>query len=172
LTHPKILARTLLEIHEADTAGLLSTPIKYEETRIHLPYFVACIKESIRLEPPATNLFARVAPKEGKEIDGFSIPPGTEIVTVAYVVHRDPVLYAPDPEAFRPERWLESAEKCNELEAASFMFGAGHRVCLGTDVAIMELYKVLPEVGHPRPVRLNFTEFGFLRCSVDLTLSL
>ncbi|EAT83127.1 hypothetical protein SNOG_09862 [Parastagonospora nodorum SN15] len=36
------------------------------ETRKHLPYFVATIKEGLRMHPPATTLFARVVPKEGK----------------------------------------------------------------------------------------------------------
>jgi cytochrome P450 len=54
-THSSAQARALGEIQEADEAGLLSTPVKFEEVRVHLPYFVACIKESIRLQPPATT---------------------------------------------------------------------------------------------------------------------
>ncbi|TAQ88093.1 hypothetical protein B7494_g3570 [Chlorociboria aeruginascens] len=137
--------KALKEIQGADKAGKLSTPVKYEEVREHLPYFVGCIKEGLRLDPPATNLFARVVPKEGKTIEGYFIPPGSEITSNAYVVQRDPVLYAPDPEAFRPERWLESTEKSLEMDAASFVFGVGPRVCLGKDIALMEMYKLLPE---------------------------
>ena len=148
LTNPEKLALARKEIDSASRAGNLSTPVKYEEVRGHLPYFIACIKESLRLHPPATNLFARVAPPQGKTIEGVFIPPGTEITSNAYVVQRDPELYAPDPEAFRPERWLSSVEKASELDAASFVFGTGPRVCLGKDIAIMELYKLLPEVNY------------------------
>jgi cytochrome P450 len=144
--HPTKLDQARKEIEAADKAGKLSSPVKYEEVRVHLPFFVACIKESLRLNPPATNFFARVTPKEGKRIDGFFVPPGTEITSNAFVVQRDPDLYAPDPDSFRPERWLETSEKANELDAASFVFGVGPRVCLGKDIAIMELYKLLPEV--------------------------
>jgi cytochrome P450 len=145
-THSEKRELALKEIQAADLAGKLSTPIKYEETREHLPYFSACIKEGMRLNPPATNLFARVAGKEGKKIDSHFLPPGTEFTSNAYIVQRDPELYAPDPDAFRPERWLESKEKALELDAASFVFGMGPRICLGKDIALMELWKLLPEV--------------------------
>lgn len=147
MINPEQKLRAQNEIDEADRAGKLSTPVKYEEVREHLPFFVACIKESLRLDPPATNLFARnVVGKGGKTIDGYFIPPETDITSNAYVVQRDPELYAPDPTSYRPGRWLESKEKANELEAASFVFGVGPRVCLGKDIAIMELYKLLPEI--------------------------
>lgn len=154
-TNPTILKKAREEIERAEQAGKLSNPVQFEEVRVHLPYFVACIKEGIRLDPPATNLFARVAPKEGKVIDGHYIPGGTEITSNAYVVQRDPQLYAPDPETYRPERWLESQAKANEMDAASFTFGVGPRVCLGKDIAIMELYKLLPEA-------CSFPLFSFL----------
>ena len=144
--HPEKRQRVLDEIQKAESAGNLSTPVKYEEVREYLPYSVGCIKEGLRLNPPASNLFARVVGKEGKEIDGHFIPPDTEITTYAYVVGRDPELYAPDPDTFRPERWLESIEKANEMDAASYVFGMGPRVCLGKDIALMELYKLIPEV--------------------------
>ncbi|KXH62391.1 cytochrome P450 17A1 [Colletotrichum salicis] len=151
LTHPPVFARVQAELKAASDARLLSTPIQFEETRAHLPYFIACIKESLRLHPPATNLFGRVAPSpDGKVVDGTWVPAGAEITSNAYVVQRDPRLYAPDPEAYRPERWLENEgnlkEHISEMDASAFVFGVGPRVCLGKDVAVMEMYKLLPEV--------------------------
>lgn len=146
VTNPEKKAKAMKELDDANSAGLLSTPVKYEETRQHLPCFVACIKEALRLNPPATNLFARVIGKEGKLVDGQYIPPGSEITCHAYVSQRDPGLYGPDPNAFRPERWLEQ-DKSNEMDSVSLVFGMGSRVCLGKDIAIIEMYKLLPEVG-------------------------
>lgn len=145
-TNPQALSRAQKEIYAAEKAGLLSTPIAYEESNQHLPYLGACIKESLRLNPPAPNLFSRTTPPGGITIDGYFVPEGYEVACVSYVVQRDPELYSPDPDAFRPERWLVSKEISNQYEAASFTFGMGPRVCLGKDIAIMELWKLIPEV--------------------------
>ncbi|KAF2015783.1 cytochrome P450 [Aaosphaeria arxii CBS 175.79] len=145
VTNQKVYQRCREEIETADKAGKLSNPILYEETRQHLPYFVACIKEGLRLNPPATNLFARMVPKEGKVLDGHFIPGNTEVTSHAYVMQRDKELYGADAEEFNPERWLQSEKTNFKYEAAQFTFGVGSRICLGKDVAIMELYKLLPE---------------------------
>lgn len=146
VTNPSAYAQARAEIDKADQANLLSTPIQFEESRQHLPYFAACIKEGLRLQPPGTSLLPRIVPKEGKEIDQHFVPGGTEITSYAYCVHRDRTFYGDDAEEFRPERWMESEERTFELEAKSFTFGMGSRVCLGKDVAIMEMHKLLPEV--------------------------
>lgn len=145
-TNTSKLAKAREEIDRADKSGLLSAPIQFEETRRHLPYFIGCIKEGLRLQPPGTNLYARVTPKEGKVIDGHFIPEGTEVTSYAYCVQRDQKLYGEGAERFEPERWLEGQKRTFELEAAQFTFGMGSRVCLGKDVAVMEMYKLLPEV--------------------------
>ncbi|KAL3428258.1 cytochrome P450 monooxygenase [Phlyctema vagabunda] len=145
-TNPRIMQRAKQEIRDAASCDQLSTPVQFEETRVNLPYIVACIRESLRLNPPAPNLLPRVVGKEGKRIDEHFVPAGTDITSNAYVVQRDPELYAPDPDSYRPERWLESIEKANEMEAGNYVFGMGPRVCLGKDIAIMELYKLIPEI--------------------------
>jgi cytochrome P450 len=146
LTHPSCLTRARVEISTADKSNLLSTPVQFEETRQHLPFFVACIKEGLRLNPPAPNLFARVVPPGGKTIDGHFIPGGADVTSHAYIVQRDAATYGSDANEFVPERWMQSEARNFELEAAQFTFGTGARVCLGRDVAVLEMYKLLPEV--------------------------
>lgn len=159
-THPRCLARVRQELDAADEAGLLSSPVQFDEARTHLPYAVACIREGHRLQPPASNYFPRVVPagSGGRVVDGVSVPGGADVTCVSYVVQRDPGLFGPDPEAFRPERWLhggdgddgddggDEEERVAAMEAGIFAFGMGPRVCLGKDVAMMETYKVVPEV--------------------------
>jgi cytochrome P450 len=146
LTDPSTLARVRTELDAADSAGLLSTPIRYDETLQHLPFFVACIKEGLRLFPPAPNLFPRVTPKGGKVIDGHYVPGGMDVTSHAYIIQRDKGFYGQDAEEFKPDMWMQSEKKNFELEAAQFTFGIGARMCLGKDVAKLEMYKLLPEV--------------------------
>ncbi|KAK4643999.1 hypothetical protein QC761_300850 [Podospora bellae-mahoneyi] len=148
LEHSECMKKARKEIEVADEKGLLSTPVLYEETKRHLPYFVACIKEGLRVNPPAPNLFGRIIlEKGGTVIDGVHVPQGAEVCSHPYVVGRDPELYGPDAEAFEPERWLNGNEKRRaEMEAANFVFSMGPRVCLGKEIAMMEMYKVLPEI--------------------------
>ena len=62
-------------------------------------------------------------------MDGLyaNLKPGVDVTSNAYVVQRDPGLYAPDPLEFRPERWLESSEKAHLMDSHSFTFGMGPR---------------------------------------------
>jgi cytochrome P450 len=145
VTDPAVFARARAEIDAAEKNGFLSQPIQFEETRKHLPFFVACIKEGLRLNPPAPNLFARVVPQGGKIIDGHFVPAGMDVTSHAYTVQRNPTFYI-DADEFKPQRWMEGEKRNFELEAAQFTFGMGSRVCLGKDIALMELYKLLPEV--------------------------
>lgn len=146
LIHPSVLSRVRAELDAADEGGHLSNSIQYEETRQHLPFFIACIKESLRLRPSAPNLLPRVVPNGGRTIDGHFIPEATEITSHAYTIQRDISFYGQDANEFKPERWLVSEKRTFELEAAQFGFGTGARMCMGKDIAMMEMYKLLPEV--------------------------
>jgi cytochrome P450 len=145
-THPKIFAQVRAEIEAAEKAGHLSSVIRYEETRQHLPLIVACIKESLRLFPPAPQFLVRITPPEGRTIDGHFVPGSTEIATYSYCVQRSLSLYGPDADEFKPERWMESEKRNFELDAVQATFGVGFRGCMGKDIAMMELHKLLPEI--------------------------
>ncbi|KAF7892409.1 uncharacterized protein EAF01_010489 [Botrytis porri] len=143
-TTPGCYSKALAQIREAEAKNLLSTPIQDEEVRAHLPYLIGSVKEGMRLNPSVSNWLPRVVPPEGKLIDGFFVPGGTDITCQAMVVQRDPVLFGPDPDAFRPERWMEGKDV--ELEHGMFLFGMGPRGCLGKEIALMETHKLISEI--------------------------
>ncbi|TGO71902.1 hypothetical protein BELL_0515g00030 [Botrytis elliptica] len=144
-TTPGCYAKALAQIREAEAKNLLSTPIQDEEVRAHLPYLIGAVKEGMRLNPSVTNWLPRIVPPEGKMINGFFVPGGMDVTSQAMVVQRDPILFGPDPDVFRPERWMDGQDV--ELEHGMFIFGVGPRVCLGKEIALMETYKLVSEVG-------------------------
>ncbi|KAK8009452.1 cytochrome P450 [Apiospora marii] len=148
LQHPAVLAQVREEMAAAEAKGALSSPVvQYDETKRHLPYLSACIRESLRLDPPIPQLLSRQVPPEGKTIDGVPVPAGAQVLSYAFLVQRDAEAFGPEPvDEFRPERWLESEERSARMEANMLTFGMGPRVCLGKELALMEMHKLVPEV--------------------------
>jgi cytochrome P450 len=142
MSHPDKFDKMMAEIDAATRDGKLSADMpQYEEVLEHCPYYIACVREAMRLNPSAPNIFPRLAPKGGLDLFGRHVPGGAEVTCNPWLVHRDAALYGADAEAYRPERWLEDPERAREYAKYSMTFGYGARVCLGRDVANMELFK-------------------------------
>ncbi|GLA46410.1 hypothetical protein AnigIFM63604_009883 [Aspergillus niger] len=101
----------------------------------HLPYLRACLDESLRLFPPVSFALPRRTPPEGTMILSDHIAGNTSVGMSAYVVHRNESIF-PDPEAFRPERWL--GEKGKELQQYFIPFSTGARGCIGRNISYLE----------------------------------
>lgn len=142
LKNPAVYAKMMDEIDSATKSGKLSTPVpKHDEVLQHCPYYVACVKEAMRLIPSAPSIYPRLVSKGGVDLDGKFVAEGMELTANPYLVHRDRNIYGEDADEFRPERWLEDEEKAKEYEKYSMTFGYGSRACLGRYVAQMEMYK-------------------------------
>jgi cytochrome P450 len=103
-------------------------------------YLTACIHEVMRCRPVLINAEPRMV-KQPVRIGGFDYPPGVILICNAYLVHHDPDIY-PQPHAFRPERFLESAPGTYTW----LPFGGGRRRCLGASFAMLEMKLVLKAV--------------------------
>ena len=110
-----------------------------------LPYLDACIKEAFRLHPAAGLPLERLTPPQGVEICGEHIPGGTIVGCSAWVIHRRKEIYGEDVDHYRPERWLEAdKEQLKEMNACMLQFGAGPRTCIGKNISLLEVYKLVP----------------------------
>jgi cytochrome P450 len=135
-----VYEKLMAELDSATRSGHLSPLPQYSEVLEHCPYYIACVKESMRLCPSAPNIFPRMSPEGGYEINGQFIPEGVEVTCNPWIVHRDKAIYGEDAMEFKPERWL-SPENAKTFDKYSMIFGYGPRSCLGRDIALMELYK-------------------------------
>jgi cytochrome P450 len=107
-------------------------------------YLTATIHEIMRMRPVLMNAEPRLV-KQQVEIGGVSYPPGAVLIASAYLVHHDPDIY-PQPNAFRPERFLESEGGKAPGTYTWLAFGGGRRRCLGASFAMLEMKIVLREV--------------------------
>ncbi|CAG8900566.1 unnamed protein product [Penicillium egyptiacum] len=119
--------------------------IPYTETS-KLPYLGAVINESLRIHGNLGLINERVTPPEGARIDGYHIPGGTIVGINPWVIHRNTEIFGEDVETFRPERWLDGPEdRIQEMKRNLFSFGAGPRMCIGKNIAMMQIYKFITE---------------------------
>jgi cytochrome P450 len=113
-----------------------------------LPYLSACIKEAFRFHPATRWFPERVVPAQGHTICGERIAGGTIVGVSAWVLHHNTNIYGEDMEVFRPERWLSNkTERVKEMDRMLSHFGTGGNfTCIGKNIALLEMYKVVPAV--------------------------
>ena len=101
-----------------------------------LPYLDAVVKECLRLYPAVPEVVRMLA--RPLELRGYEIPAGLNVAACSAVLHMDPEIY-PEPERFRPERFLEKSVGGFEF----IPFGGGDRVCVGNHFGVFEVKIVL-----------------------------
>ena len=134
-----------------------------------LPYLHACIQESFRLHPAFGFNFERVVPPGGETICGHSLREGVVVGVNAWVVHRNRDVFGDDAEEYRPERWLEaSKEKLVEMNRTMFQFGTGNHICLGRNISLLEIYKIVPSLLRSFRVSVNFNSQLLMSAASDV----
>jgi cytochrome P450 family 135 len=109
-------------------------------------YLTATIQETLRLRPVISIVIRRLT--EPVEIGGYELPAGVSVTPSVYLVHRNPEIY-PEPDAFRPERFLDNPPGTYTW----IPFGGGVRRCLGAAFAQFEMAVVLKELVKQREIR-------------------
>lgn len=114
---------------ELETLGPSPDPLSITQ----LPYLTAVCQEALRIYPITPTTFIRSL-KEPMTLAGYHFKAGTALMPATYIIHQRPDLY-PNPREFRPERFLEKQYAPHEF----LPFGGGHRYCIGSALAMMEL---------------------------------
>ncbi|MFM1841545.1 MAG: hypothetical protein RLZZ490_276 [Cyanobacteriota bacterium] len=107
-----------------------------------LTYIRAIFKETLRLYSIASGSTSLQVVRP-LAIDDITIPVGTKIFWSMLAAGRDPESY-PNPDEFRPERWL--AEEQGSPSLPMIDFGSGAHRCLGEQLAMLEATVMLAEL--------------------------
>jgi len=124
----------------------------------------ATVKEVMRLQPVVPNV-ARML-QEPARLGGIDFPAGTFVAPSIYLVHRRVSLY-PEPQSFRPERFLGFKPAAWEW----LPFGGGLRRCIGAAFAIYEMKMVLAALLPRVEMRLATESVRPVRRAVTITPS-
>jgi cytochrome P450 len=145
LKTPQVLQKLLLELKQANL-GPTTQNVSWESAK-NLPYLSAIIQESLRCHPAVGLPLERIVPANGLDANGTFVPPGTNVGATAWAIHNKEIIFGPNPEKYRPERWLEASEsRRTEMNNALFSFGMGARTCIGKNISLLEMYKLVPTI--------------------------
>ncbi|XP_021209147.1 cytochrome P450 18a1 [Bombyx mori] len=135
----------LMMIHEPDVAAKVRAQLTETvhpgelvtlDHRPELPYLEAVLFETLRcvsLVPLGTT---HVNTTEWK-VDKYVIPKGAHIIPLIGKMNNDPKVY-PEPDKFKPERFLRDGQF--HIPDSYMAFGVGQRLCLGIQLARMQLF--------------------------------
>ena len=151
--HPDVLSKLREEIDTVADEDEVS--ISYDKVK-GLPYLRACLDESMRILPPTPFGLPRKTPPEGCEVFGQWVPGNTSVSMSSYVAHRDESVF-PDPEVFRPERWI--GEEGKQLQPFFITFSAGARGCIGRNISYLEQTTIIASIIHRYEIELEYPTF-------------
>ncbi|XP_070844320.1 cytochrome P450 2U1 [Chaetodon trifascialis] len=131
--HPDVQDRVQAEIDEV--VGTQRVPSLTDKGS--LPFTEATIMEVQRLTVVVPLAIPHMASKTA-EFRGYTIPKGTVVLANLWSVHRDPTVWD-DPDSFNPARFLDDEGHLVRKECF-IPFGIGRRVCMGEQLAKVELF--------------------------------
>ncbi|KAH7104693.1 cytochrome P450 sterol C22-desaturase [Auriculariales sp. MPI-PUGE-AT-0066] len=137
--HPDILARTRKEQEEV-RGGNYDAPLTLDMID-EMHYMKACIKESMRVQPPVT-MVPYLTTKPFPISPDYTVPKGTMVIPSVWPSCYDEEVF-PDPAKFIPERWLDEKSIANMNPNKYLVFGSGPHRCIGMEYAKIVMSVIL-----------------------------
>ena len=137
-TNPGALARLRAEVDAVRPDGAVCFG-----DLARLPWTAAVLDETLRLYPPAWLVTRRSLAAD--VLGGVQVPAGSLVIISPWLVHRDAGAWDV-PERFDPTRFLDvdGGRRRDVVASPAYLpFGAGPRLCIGRDMALLEGVLVL-----------------------------
>jgi fatty acid omega-hydroxylase len=163
------IGTVLIETRGDDAAKWVDEPLGFEEVD-RLTYLKAALSETLRLYPSV--------PEDSKHVvaddvlpDGTFVPAGSSVTYSIYATGRMRSTWGEDCLEFRPERWLSpDGKRFTMHDSYRFVaFNAGPRICLGKDLAYLQMksvaaavllrHKLTVAAGHKVEQKMSLTLF-------------
>ena len=110
-----------------------------------LEYLTATIMETLRISYGLSHRLQRISPDQSLRYQDWIIPAGTPVSMTSIHMHMNTDIF-PEPNSFKPERWLPLETEGRRLQKYLVAFGRGSRSCLGMHLGNAELYMTLAGV--------------------------
>ncbi|KAL5198508.1 hypothetical protein ABZP36_002020 [Zizania latifolia] len=144
--HPEIQAKARMEVDAVVGRGGGGRGVTDDDVA-SLPYIQCIVKETLRMHPPGPLLsWARLA-VHGARVGGHLVPAGTTAMVNMWAIAHDASIW-PQPEVFRPERFLDEDVSVLGSDLRLAPFGAGRRVCPGRMLALATTHLWLAQLLH------------------------
>ncbi|KAJ5988940.1 hypothetical protein N7481_004150 [Penicillium waksmanii] len=167
LKTPQVASKLQNELDTALKENRITLPVSWKQSQEQLPYLDAVIKEALRLHPAVGLLLERKVPQGGLQLPngGPYLPAGTIVGANPWIIHRH-ALFGEHVDSFRPERWLPAngesgpgfQSRKQKMLRATLTFGAGSRTCIGKNISLLEIYKLIPSLFLAYDIRLKNPE--------------
>ena len=144
--HPDILARV-----QAEVDAVLQGRVPTMDDLPQLPYVQQVFNEVLRFSSPLPQVGPRRVLAD-TTLRGYHIPAGSRLIVSIYNIHHHPDFW-PEPTVFDPERWTP-ARSAAQHRLAFMPFGAGPRLCIGNNLALMEAQLLMALVTQRYELRL------------------
>ncbi|KAK3302659.1 cytochrome P450 [Chaetomium strumarium] len=158
LQNPSCLLRLRQELEAVLPVGSANaSSISFAKIKSQMPYLTACMRESLRHDPPIVSYLPRWVDSSnnndnnngtsGTELCGNFVPAGVEVACSPFVLNRSRELFGDDVDAFRPERYAEATpEWLAKAARYDFTFGYGPRQCIGQTLSQFIAYKAIVQL--------------------------
>lgn len=127
--HQKLKAELVAAIPDADN---IIPWIELEK----LPYLSGVVSEALRTSFGVVQRLPRINRFASWQYGEYSIPPGVPVGMDQFHMHTNPDIF-PEPEKFKPERWLNNPtgpDGVKPLSTYMTAFGKGTRMCAGLNM--------------------------------------